>query len=124
MFGFGTGARASNRARACGDAPPAGRSNRTNPMALGLLDATEVSTSRGIRHRLLSILLLCIIVSGLSAVALINLLTTRPPRGVGGARGAAIEQVERRAKAPAGVAPDDRAVSSIVGLRAGIWDGT
>jgi signal transduction histidine kinase len=83
-----------------------------------LLSPVGVAKSRGIRHRLLTILLLGVIVSGLSLSALIHLLTTTTRQRVERARDAVAEEVDRLAQNPARLT--ESAPMSFVGMRGGI----
>lgn len=75
--------------------------------------------TRGIRHRLLTILLLGAIVSALSLSALVHLLSTTTRQRVERARDAVAEQAQRLAHNP-GVIVEPPS-NAVVGMRGGIW---
>lgn len=75
----------------------------------------------GIRHRLLTIVVLGVLTSALSVLALVQLLTTSTSQRVDRAREAVVEDVDRLARAPAQLR--DPTPSALIGLRAGIWTG-
>jgi signal transduction histidine kinase len=75
--------------------------------------------NQGIRHRILSILLLGVITSALSVVALVQLLTTSTSQRIERAREAVVEDVDRLARAPSQLR--DPTPSALIGMRAGIW---
>ena len=77
-----------------------------------------MAKTEGIRHRLLSILLLGVLVSGLSLVALIHLLTTTTRQRIERAREAVIEEVDRLAKDPHFAT--EPPVVTIIGIRGGV----
>jgi signal transduction histidine kinase len=82
-----------------------------------------VSKSKGIRHRLLTILLLGAIVSALSVSALIHLLTTTTRQRVERAREGVTEEVTRLVQDPRRLV--EGPANSVVGMRAGVWaDGS
>jgi signal transduction histidine kinase len=78
----------------------------------------RVGKSKGIRHRLLTILVLGVIVSGLSLAALIHLLTTSTRQRVDRARDAISEEVTRIAQDPRRL--EETAPFSVVGMRGGV----
>jgi signal transduction histidine kinase len=86
--------------------------------APSLLHETRVSKSKGIRHRLLTILLLGAIVSALSVSALIHLLTTTTRQRVERARDGVTEEVSRLARDRRRLVEEP--ANAVVGMRAGI----
>jgi signal transduction histidine kinase len=86
-----------------------------------LLIAGRVGKSQGIRHRILTILLLGAIVSALSVSALIHLLTTTTRQRVERARDGVTEEVERLAHDPRRLVEEP--ATAVVGMRGGAWDG-
>jgi signal transduction histidine kinase len=74
----------------------------------------------GIRHRLLTIVILGVVVSALSVISLVQLLTTNTSQRIERARDALTEEVDRVARSP-GELGEARAVQ-LVGMRAGVWD--
>jgi signal transduction histidine kinase len=81
-----------------------------------------VGKTRGIRHRLLTILLLGAIVSALSLSALVHLLSTTTHQRVERARDTAAEQALRLARDPRVIVQP--AANAVVGMRGGIWQGS
>jgi signal transduction histidine kinase len=82
-----------------------------------LLCETPVSTTQGIRHRLLTILLLGVLTSGLTLVALVQLLTTTTKQRVERVHDGVAEEVDRIARTGA----VDQPLTTWVGLRGGTW---
>jgi signal transduction histidine kinase len=80
-----------------------------------------VGKSNGIRHRLLTILLLGAIVSALTLTALIHLLTTTTHQRVDRAREVVTEEVRRLAADPGRVVEDP--ATAVVGMRGGALAG-
>jgi signal transduction histidine kinase len=80
-----------------------------------------VGKSKGIRHRLLTILLLGAIVSALSVSALIHLLTTTTRQRVERAREGVTEEVTRLASDPRRLV--EQPANSVVGMRGGALAG-
>lgn len=76
-----------------------------------------MAKSEGIRHRLLTILLLGVLVSALTLAALVHLLTTTTRQRVERAREAVTEELDRLAKDPRELG--EPAPRSIVGMRGG-----
>ena len=77
--------------------------------------------SKGIRHRLLTILLLGAIVSALSVSALIHLLTTTTRQRVERAREGVMEEVARLSRDPRRLV--EGPANAVVGMRGGAWSG-
>jgi signal transduction histidine kinase len=84
-----------------------------------LLKGAPAVMNHGIRHRLLTIVLLGVLTSALSVVALVQLLSTSTSHRVERAREAVIEDVDRLAQTPARL--HDPTPSALIGMRAGIW---
>jgi signal transduction histidine kinase len=78
-----------------------------------------VGKSKGIRHRILTILLLGAIVSALSVSALIHLLTTTTRQRVERARDGVTEEVTRLSQDPRRLV--EGPANAVVGMRAGVW---
>lgn len=74
-----------------------------------------------IRYRLFTIVLLGVLTSVLSVVALVQLLTTSTSQRVERARDAVVEEVDRLALAPSELSEPTR--SGLVAMRAGVWHG-
>lgn len=74
---------------------------------------------QGIRHRLITIVLLGVLTSALSVVALVQLLTTSMSQRASRAREAVADDVDRLAHAPSQL--HDPTPSALIGMRAGIW---
>ncbi|HEU4535563.1 MAG TPA: hypothetical protein VFS00_15655, partial [Polyangiaceae bacterium] len=74
--------------------------------------------NRGIRYRVLSILLLGVLTSALSVMALVQLLSTSQVQRIERAREAVAEEVERLARSPAAIV--DPPTFGTVGMRAGL----
>ncbi len=72
-----------------------------------------------IRHRLLTVVLLGVLTSVLSLVALVHLLTTSTAQRVERARDGVMEEMDRLARRPADVVE----TIAYVGMRGGTWDG-
>jgi signal transduction histidine kinase len=72
-----------------------------------------------IRHRLLTVVLLGVLTSVLSLVALVHLLTTSTAQRIERARDGVVEEMDRVAKRPADVVE----TIAYVGMRGGTWDG-
>jgi hypothetical protein len=89
--------------------------------APSLLRSTGVGKSNGIRHRLLTILLLGAIVSALTLTALIHLLTTTTRQRVDRAREVVTEEVSRLARDPRRVVEEP--AIAVVGMRGGTVEG-
>jgi signal transduction histidine kinase len=77
--------------------------------------------NRLIRYRLLTIVLLGVLTSALSVVALVQLLTTSTAQRVERARDAVGEEVDRLARAPSELSGPTR--SGILAMRGGVWIG-
>jgi len=77
--------------------------------------------NRLIRYRLLTIVLLGVLTSALSVVALVQLLTTSTAQRVERARDAVGEEVDRLAAAPSELTEPTR--SGIIAMRGGVWVG-
>jgi signal transduction histidine kinase len=75
----------------------------------------------GIRHRLLTIVLLGVLTSALSVVALSYLLRTSNAQRIERAREALIEEAGHLARAPGQL--NDSTPSGLVGMHAGLWSG-
>jgi signal transduction histidine kinase len=80
-----------------------------------------VSTTLGIRHRLLTILLLGVLTSALSLTALVHLLSTTTAQRIERAREGITEEADRLARNPAQLV--EPSAAGVVGMRAGVWDG-
>jgi len=87
-----------------------------------LLGRASAVMNQGIRHRLLTIILLGVLTSALSVIALVQLLSTSTSQRVERAREAVAEDVDRLARAPAQL--HDPTPSALIGMRAGIWTGS
>jgi signal transduction histidine kinase len=74
-----------------------------------------------IRYRLLTIVLLGVVTSALSVLALVQLLTTSTAQRVERARDAVGEEVDRLARAPAELSEPTR--SGLIAMRGGVWVG-
>jgi len=79
-----------------------------------------VAKTKGIRHRLLTILVLGVLVSGLSLAALVHLLSTTTRNRVERAREAVLEEVAELTIDPHTVT--EPPVSAIIGMRGGTWN--
>ncbi len=79
----------------------------------------NVGTTRGIRHRLLTIVLLGVLTSALSLVALVQLLSTSTAQRIERSRDAVVEEVERLARDPAQIV--EQSATGVVGMRGGVW---
>jgi signal transduction histidine kinase len=77
-----------------------------------------VSTTRGIRHRLLTILLLGVLTSALTLAALVQLLSTTTKQRVERVHDGVAEEVDKIAKNPASV---DQPYTTWIGMRGGTW---
>ena len=100
----------------CGDAARLGR--RVRP----LLRPGAVGKTLGIHHRLLTVLVLGVIVSALSAVALVRLFTVSTGARVERARDEALTEAALLAAQPERVLSPS--AGNVVGMRGGIWDGS
>jgi signal transduction histidine kinase len=85
-----------------------------------LLVDKRVAKTKGIRHRLLTILVLGVLVSGLSLAALVHLLSTTTRNRAERAREAALEEVAELAVDPHTIT--EPPVSAIIGMRGGTWN--
>jgi signal transduction histidine kinase len=85
-----------------------------------------VAKSLGIRHRLLTILLLGVLTSGLSLSALVRILSLTTEQRLERAREATQKEAERLAVAPldARRVVAEPAPMAFVGMRGGVWDPT
>ncbi|MDB4934802.1 MAG: Flagellar sensor histidine kinase FleS [Labilithrix sp.] len=72
-----------------------------------------------IRYRLLTILLLGVLTSALSVVALVQLLTTSTAQRVERARDSVVEEVDRLSRAPSELSEPSR--STLIAMRGGVW---
>jgi signal transduction histidine kinase len=77
-----------------------------------------VSTTRAIRHRLLTILLLGVLTSALTLAALVQLLSTTTKQRVERVHDGVVEEVDKIAKNPARV---DEPYTTWIGMRGGTW---
>ncbi len=77
--------------------------------------------NRLIRYRMLTIVLLGVLTSALSVVALVQLLTTSTAQRVERARDALTEEVDRLARTPSELTEPIR--SGIIAMRGGVWVG-
>ena len=84
-----------------------------------MLEPARASMNRLIRYRLLSIVLLGVLTSALSVMALVQLLTTSTAQRIERARDAVVEEVDRLAHAPSELAEPTRA--SLIAMRGGVW---
>ena len=84
-----------------------------------MLLGRAVGKSKGIRHRLLTILLLGAIVSALSVTALIHLLSTTTHQRVERAREGVTEEVTRLAEDPRRIVEEP--ANAVVAMRGGTW---
>jgi signal transduction histidine kinase len=80
-----------------------------------------VAKRKGIRHRLLTILLLGVLVSGLSLAALVHLLSTTTRQRAERARESVMEELARLSEDPRLLSEPPAA--AIVGMRGGVFDG-
>jgi signal transduction histidine kinase len=80
-----------------------------------------VSTTHGIRHRLLTILLLGVLTSALTLAALVQLLSTTTRVRVERVHDGVIEEVDKIARNPAAL---DQPYTTWIGLRGGLWSDT
>lgn len=77
-----------------------------------------MSTTRGIRHRLLTILLLGVLTSGLTLAALVQLLSTTTKQRVERVHDGVAEEVDKIGHDPSSV---DVPYATWIGMRGGIW---
>jgi signal transduction histidine kinase len=77
-----------------------------------------VSTTRGIRHRLLTILLLGVLTSALTLAALVQLLSTMTKQRVERVHDGVAEEVDKIARNPASV---ESPYTTWIGMRGGTW---
>ncbi len=77
-----------------------------------------MSTTRAIRHRLLTILLLGVLTSALTLAALVQLLSTTTKQRVERVHDGVAEEVDKIAKNPASV---DEPYTTWIGMRGGTW---
>ncbi|MGO8996173.1 MAG: sensor histidine kinase [Polyangiaceae bacterium] len=77
-----------------------------------------MSTTRGIRHRLLTILLLGVLTSALTLAALVQLLSTTTKQRVERVHDGVAEEVDKIARNPASV---DQPYTTWIGMRGGTW---
>jgi signal transduction histidine kinase len=78
-----------------------------------------VATTSGIRHRLLTIVLLGVLTSALSLVALVRLLSTSTAQRVERAREGVVDEVDRLARDRAQIV--ELPASGVIGMRGGVW---
>src|SRR6202040_2368550 len=83
-----------------------------------LLRGASVSTTRAIRHRLLTILLLGALTSALTLAALVQLLSTTTKQRVERVHDGVAEEVDKIARNPASV---DQPYTTWIGMRGGTW---
>jgi len=83
-----------------------------------LLLVRKVSTNRAIHHRLLTVLLLGVLTSALSLVALVQLLSTSTAQRIERAREGVIDEADRLARDPSLVT--DPNAAHIIGMRGGV----
>jgi signal transduction histidine kinase len=88
------------------------------PSESPLLRGTAVSTTRGIRHRLLTILVLGVLTSALTLAALVQLLSTTTKQRVERVHDGVAEEVDKIAKNPASV---EEPYTTWIGMRGGTW---
>ncbi len=81
----------------------------------------DAAMNRGIRYRALSILLLGVLTSALSVMALVQLLSTSQAQRIERAREAVAEEVERLTRSPASIV--EPPTFGTVGMRAGVVAG-
>lgn len=84
-----------------------------------MLEWRRAIMNRLIRYRLLTIVLLGVLTSALSVVALVQLLTTSTTQRVERARDAVVDEIDRLAKTPAELS--DPARSGLIAMRGGVW---
>lgn len=77
-----------------------------------------VRTTRGIRHRLLTILLLGVLTSALTLAALVELLSTTTKQRVERVHDGVVEEIDKLAKNPASI---DEPYTTWIGMRGGTW---
>ena len=78
-----------------------------------------MATTSGIRHRLLTIVLLGVLTSALSLVALVRLLSTSTAQRVERAREGVVDEVDRLARDRAQIV--ELPASGVIGMRGGVW---
>ena len=83
-----------------------------------MLRGDDVSTTRGIRHRLLTILLLGVLTSALSLAALVQLLTTTTKQRVERVHEGVAEEVDKIAHASV---PIEEPYTTWIGMHGGSW---
>jgi signal transduction histidine kinase len=86
-----------------------------------LLELARASMNRLIRYRLLSIVLLGVLTSALSVMALVQLLTTSTAQRVERARDAVTEEVDRLAHVPSELS--EPTFAGFIAMRGGVWTG-
>ena len=84
-----------------------------------MLEPARVSMNRLIRYRLLSIVLLGVLTSALSVMALVQLLTTSTAQRIERARDAVTEEVDHLARAPSEL--DEPSRTGLIAMRGGVW---
>ncbi len=87
-----------------------------------MLQVSAVGKTLGIHHRLLTVLVLGVIVSALSAVALVRLFTVSTRQRVERARDEVFAEAARLSQYPEQVLLPS--AGNVVGMRGGAWDGT
>ncbi len=86
-----------------------------------LAKVADVVKTHLIRHRLLTVVVLGVLTSVLSLVALVHLLTTSTAQRIERARDGVVEEMDRLARRPADITEPNSV--GYVGMRGGRWDG-